>query len=164
MRDWYVIVDGAADPRLYPVVSSASRHACLYQKDYDEETLAALPHLVKLVDGEQLPDLWRQYEAGRFWGIALQSSLELSALRRHLRKFTTARLPDGEVVLYRFWDPRIFRTFCESAEPSQLEEFFGKVETVIADLGADGRRRYNWAGGLQVASAPSQTESQPAGH
>lgn len=156
MQDWYAIVDGAADPRLYQVVSSCSRFACLYQKDYDEETLAAMPHLVKLIDGEQLPDVWRQHESGRFWGIVLQSSLDLPALRRHLRKYTTARLPDGEVVLFRFWDPRVFKTFAENGEPEQLAGFFEKVDIVIVDLGPEGRRRYSWMGGLQVAQAAKQ--------
>lgn len=162
MQDWYAIVDGAADPRLFPVVTSGSCYACLYEKDYDEETLAALPHLVKLVDGEQLPDLWRKHESGRFWGIALQSTLELAALRRHLRKFTTARLPDGEVVLFRFWDPRVFVTFAEHSEAEEIQPFFDKVDTVIADLGPQGRRRYSWAGGIQVAQAPPAAREQPA--
>jgi hypothetical protein len=155
MADWYAIVDGAADARLYPVVRGASQHACLYESDYPEETLAALPHLVKLVNGESLPELWRRHESGRFWGMACRSSLGLKPLRRHLRKFTTARLPQGDVVLFRFWDPRVFATFAESATPEEIGPFFDAIEEVIIDLGPEGRRRYRWDDGLQVAGAPS---------
>ncbi|MEM7666109.1 MAG: DUF4123 domain-containing protein [Pseudomonadota bacterium] len=159
MQGWYAIVDGAADLRLFPVVSASSRYVCLYEDDYDEETLAALPHLVELIDGEQLPDLWRKHEAGRFWGIVLQSSLDLKKLRRHLRKFTTARLPLGDVVLFRFWDPRVFSTFAESGSEEEVAPFFEPIDAVIADLGPEGRRRYAWNGGLQSSHAPSAAQA-----
>lgn len=156
MADWYLVVDGAADPRLFPVIRATRQHACLYEADYPEETLAALPHLVALDPAEQLPELWRRHESGRFWGIALRSPLGFKPLRRHLRKFTTARLPPGDIVLFRFWDPRVFSTFAASATPEEIGPFFDGIETVIADCGPDGRRRYGWDGGLRIA------EGQPA--
>ena len=167
MADWFAVVDGAADPRLYPVIASASEHACLYEADYPEETLAALPHLVRLVPGEQLPELWRRHESGRFWGMAIRSSLGFKPLRRHLRKFTTARLPLGDVVLFRFWDPRVFATFADSATPEEIGPFFQGIEGVIVDLGPGGRRRYWWDGGIRTAeghpsgSAPSPYPPSP---
>lgn len=153
MADWFAIVDGAADPRLYPVIQSSSQHACLYEADYPEETLAALPHLVRMTPGEQLPELWRRHESGRFWGMACLSGLGLKPLRRHLRKFTTARLPLGDVVLFRFWDPRIFATFAESATAEEIGPFFNGIDAVIIDLGAEGRRKYWWEGGLRVSQS-----------
>ncbi len=161
MSGWFAIVDGAADPRLYPVISECSRHACLYEDDYSPETRAALPYLVELIEGEQLPDLWRKHEPGRFWGIVCQSTLEFKALRRHFRRFTTARLPLGDVVLFRFWDPRVFVTFAEQGTEEETGPFFEKVEVVIADLGADGRRRYHWDGGVQSSlSQPADRASE----
>lgn len=163
MQGWFAIVDGAADPRLHPVISECSKHACLYEDDYASDTRATLPYLVELIEGEQLPDLWRTHEPGRFWGIVLQSSLDLTALRRHLRHFTTARLPEGDVVLFRFWDPRIFVTFAENGDAEEVEPFFEKVEAVIADLGPHGRRRYTWDGGVQSSFAqpkPTATDVQ----
>ncbi|MEM9502133.1 MAG: DUF4123 domain-containing protein [Pseudomonadota bacterium] len=160
MQGWYAIVDGAADPRLFPLVTASSQHSCLYEDDYDEDTLAALPHLVALAEGEQLPDIWRKHEAGRFWGIVIQSPLSLKKLRRHLRKFTTARLPEGDVVLFRFWDPRVFATFAESGSEEEVAPFFEMIDAVIADLGQDGRRRYAWNEGLQSSQVPSA--AQPA--
>ncbi|QUL36788.1 DUF4123 domain-containing protein [Erythrobacter sp. JK5] len=161
MSGWFAIVDGAADPRLYPVVTQSSKHVCLYEDDYSEETRAALPYLVELIDGEQLPDLWRKHEPGRYWGIVCQSSLDLPALRRHLRKFTTARLPLGDVVLFRFWDPRVFVTFVEEGSEDEVAPFFEKIAAVIADLGAEGRRRYSWDGALQSSFAQPRA-STPA--
>ncbi|MEL6529148.1 MAG: DUF4123 domain-containing protein [Pseudomonadota bacterium] len=157
MSGWFAIVDGAADPRLYPLISKCSQHACLYEDDYSEETQAALPYLVELIDGEELPELWRKHEPGRFWGIVCQSTLDFKALRRHLRKFTTARLPLGEVALFRFWDPRVFVTFAERGTEEEVGPFFEKIDAVIADLGSDGRRRYSWDGGLQSSFGQPRT-------
>lgn len=157
MAAWYLVVDGAADPRLYPVICQTREHACLYEADYPEETLAALPHLVTLVQGEQLPELWRRHESGRFWGMAIRSALGFKPLRRHLRKFTTARLPLGDVVLFRFWDPRVFATFAQSATPEEIAPFFEGIESVIVDLGAEGRRRYAWDGQAVVQQAQPAT-------
>lgn len=162
MAEWFAVVDGAADPRLYPLIRATREHACLYEDDYDEETLAALPHLVKLVPGEDLPELWRRHESGRFWGMAVRSRLGLKPLRRHLRKFTTARLPLGDVVLFRFWDPRVFVTFAESATPEEIGPFFAAIETVIIDLGPQGRRRYWWDGGIKVAQAEPAVSAAPS--
>ncbi|MEP0189845.1 MAG: DUF4123 domain-containing protein [Erythrobacter sp.] len=153
MQGWYAIVDGAADPRLYPVICETTQHKCLYEDDYAPETRATLPYLVALAEGERLPDLWRQHEPGNFWGIVCQSSLEFTALRRHLRKFTTARLPEGDVVLFRFWDPRVFVTFAEQGDADEVAPFFEKIDNVIADLGAQGRRRYGWNEGLVSSHA-----------
>jgi len=144
------------------VISECSKHACLYEDDYSPETRAALPYLVELVEGEQLPDLWRKHEPGRFWGIVCQSSLELPALRRHLRKFTTARLPLGDVVLFRFWDPRVFATFAEEGTEGEVAPFFENIDAVIADLGPDGRRRYHWDGGLQTSFAEPKAQATEA--
>ena len=150
MSRWFAVVDGAADPRLYDVVASAREHACLYSGEYDSETRKALPYLAALDDGEDLPRLWRTHETGRFWGILMRSDARLGDLRRHLRHFTTARLPLGEVVLFRFWDPRVFATFAISESEDQVAAFFAPIELAIADLGEEGRKRYEWQDGILV--------------
>ena len=64
------------------------------------------------------------------------------------------------MVLFRFWDPRVFTTFAENSEREEIEPFFEKIDTVIADLGPEGRRRYSWANGLQMAQAAPVAHEQ----
>jgi hypothetical protein len=165
MDGWYAIVDGAADPRRYPVIAQTAQNMCLYESDFPAETRAAMAQIVALKEGERLPDLWRKHEAGRFWGIVCHSPLDLKALRRHLRKFATARLPSGDVVLFRFWDPRGFVTFAEHRTAEEVAPFFDQTDIVIADLGPQGCRRYGWSGGLQCSEttpiAPPPDASAP---
>lgn len=150
MMRWYAIVDGAADPRLYDLIVTTKDHACLYAGDYAPETKKALPYIVAMQNKERFSQIWSSNEAGNFWGILCQSAHGLLQLRRHFRHFTTARLPLGEVVLFRFWDPRIFVPFVEKGTSDEIAPFFKGVETFVADLGKEGRKRYSWGNELQT--------------
>jgi len=158
MSQWFAIIDGAADARLYDLISKTRNHACLYTGDYDAETRKALPYVVEMRNGETFSQTWSQHESGRSWGILCRTSLTLTNLRRHLRHFTTARLPDGQVVMFRFWDPRVFKTFVEEGEENEVAPIFKGIELIVADYGVKGRRHYKWQDGLRF----SDTANSPA--
>ena len=160
MSDWYAIVDGAADPRLYGEISASKNYACLYSGDYDDKTRMVLPYLVHMQKDARISKIWQKHESGRYWGMLCQSGLGLKELRRHFRHFTTTIMPDGEVVLFRFWDPRVFAPFSEKAASDELGPFFKNIDTVIIDLGAEGRRRYRWRNGLQTDQRMPQQEKK----
>ena len=124
MSRWYAIVDGAADSRLYDLITSSYDYACLYSGEYDTETRKALPYIVAMQNGEKFSKIWASHEAGQFWGILCKTGMSLAQFRRHLRLFTTAQLPDGEVVMFRFWDPRVFATFAENGSAKEVGPFF----------------------------------------
>ncbi|HMO74209.1 MAG TPA: DUF4123 domain-containing protein [Sphingopyxis sp.] len=163
---WFAVVDGARDPRLVGLVAQTAEHACLYSGDYDEQTRAALPWLVRVDVDEPFAETWRNHESGRFWGIICHSDRSLADLRRQLRKVTTARLPGGRIVLFRFWDPRVFSTFIEHATPEEAGPFFRAADSFIVDLGQGDRRRYEWSGGLRrngmAIAAPAGGSAVPA--
>lgn len=149
MSAWFALVDGARDPRLIGLVSKTADHVCLYSGEYDEDTRAALPWLVRIETAGPFADVWRNHESGRFWGMVCHSDLDLAALRRQFRKVTTARLPGGQIALFRFWDPRVFSTFIENATAEEAEPFFKAADAFIVDLGKGDRRRYHWEDGLR---------------
>jgi len=57
----------------------------------------------------------------------------MTDVRRHLRQFLQAQLPDGRVVLFRFYDPRVWRTYLPTCEPVELQRWF----TGIDEYGAE---------------------------
>jgi len=150
---WFALVDCARDARLYGLVERCSQKACLYSGDYDDETRKALPYLVEVKQDEPLAETWRQYESGQFWGLLCNTERSLAELRRHFRKFTTARLPGGEVVMFRFWDPRVFDTFTAAATPEEIGPMFEGLAGFVGDPGG-GRRRYEWQGRLLINGKP----------
>ncbi|MEO1220660.1 MAG: DUF4123 domain-containing protein [Pseudomonadota bacterium] len=153
MSEWFAVVDCARDARLYSLVEKCSETACLYSGEYDDETRTALPYLVKITQDEPLAETWRQYEGGKFWGILCNTQRDFAALRRHFRKFTTARLPDGEIVMFRFWDPRVFDTFAKSATPEEIAPLFEDISSFVGDPGG-GRRSYQWNEGILINGQP----------
>ncbi len=150
MSRWYAIVDCAADSRLYDLITSSQDYACLYSGKYDAETRKALPYIVAMQNGEKFSKIWTIHEAGQFWGILCKTEMNLAQLRRHLRHFTTAQLPAGEVVMFRFWDPRVFVTFTENGSAKEVGPFLKGIDIVLCDLGENGRKQYTWQNGLSI--------------
>ena len=61
-------------------------------------------------------------------GFACESDAEFSVVFRHFRRFlTVVRERDRRRVLFRFYDPRILRTFLPVCTPDELKQFFGPV-------------------------------------
>ena len=138
MTRLYGVIDTARDKRLFPLVRRSPQFACLFAGDIAEPLDAASPYLVKLTDDTPLKEIWRSQGWGQAWGILVRSSLELKDLRRHLRKFLLVQLPDGNTVFFRFYDPRVWRTYwptCTENEKARwmqgVEEFIAEEETLL---------------------------------
>lgn len=121
---WYAVVDTAQDPALYGMVKQCAQHACLISGKLDPDLAAALPWVVALNASEPLMAAWRTEGEGRNWGILVQSPLPLDYVRLHFKKFLNAMLPDGMTVLFRFYDPRVFRTYIRAATPQERAPWF----------------------------------------
>lgn len=124
---WYALVDTAQDPALIGKVRACREHVCLISGELDPVLAAALPWLVALDMAEPLATAWRTEGDGRNWGILMQSPLPLDDLKRHFKKFLNAMLPDGQTVLFRFYDPRVFRTYIRAATPEERAPWFRGV-------------------------------------
>ena len=160
--DWFAVVDCARDPRLFDVVQATAEHSCLYSGDYDDATAATLPYLVRMSRKDRLFGVWSENESGRYWGILIRSTLPLASLRRELRHFTMARLPKGEVVLFRFWDPRVFVPFAKAAIRDEIAPLFKTIHSIVADLGDGERYVFSWNEGLMVNGKPHRSASHEA--
>ena len=113
---WYGVIDGAQDPRLLSLVQKCANHACLISGELHPDLAPAL-----------MP-VWKRDGAGRNWGIALLSPLDLQHVKLHLKKFLNAKLPDGTIALFRFYDPRVMRTYFSAATPEETAPWFRGIE------------------------------------
>jgi Domain of unknown function (DUF4123) len=52
----------------------------------------------------------------------------MDRLHRHLRRFLQAKLPDGMIVLFRYYDPRVFNTYIRAATPQERAPWFEGVQ------------------------------------
>lgn len=153
----YGVIDLARAPGLYEHVARLAPQGsrCLYEGRLDPRVVRVCPHVVELAEHDPLSDLWRHEGWGRSWGLLMQSRASLQAVRRRLRHFTQAKLPDGQgPVLFRFWDPRVFRVYFPLVEPEQLGEWFRDIDAyIVEDEAGAGLTRFSLDGGRLVTQA-----------
>lgn len=124
---WYALVDTAQDPALYPLVLQSDQQQCLISGEVTPVLAATFPYIVSLETDGPLAAAWRLRGGEGNWGLILQSALSIDALRLHFKKFLSVRLPDGRVVQFRFYDPRVFRSYLHTATPAEREPWFRGV-------------------------------------
>lgn len=136
MSTLYGIVDTAREPKLHRLVTASPNYACLFEGKIPEPLDGAAPYLVQLSDDTPLKSVWRQDGWGKAWGILVRSSLPLKDLRRHLRKFLMVQLPDGQVVFFRFYDPRVWRVYWPTCTPEEQAKWLVGVDEFVAEEAA----------------------------
>jgi Domain of unknown function (DUF4123) len=147
MSNWFALIDTAQDERLYGLVQQCAGRTCLLSGDLAPVLAAASPWLVAIDEREPLVAIWRRHGAGRNWGILIESPLTLADMRKHVRQFLQAMLPDGTVALFRFFDPRIFLKYLPSASPEQQAAWFDGVNQFAVE-GEDGAQHsFRWRRG-----------------
>jgi hypothetical protein len=129
----FAVIDTARDERLYPLVMQAADRACLFGGEVPEPLNRAAPYVVDLKPHEPLFGAWRDEGYGQSWGIMVRSVLPLDALRLHLKHFLVARLPDGMVAQFRFYDPRVFGPYLSSLTAEELARWFNGVSAFLVE-------------------------------
>jgi hypothetical protein len=124
----YGLVDAARDSRLFDLIVRAPDYACLFGGKLDAARLRASPYIVRLTDDLPLVKTWNDEGAGRSWGIKCLAENPLPEVRRHFREFLQAQLPDGRRVLFRFWDPRVWRVYLPTCNKVELKRWFEAVD------------------------------------
>mgnify|MGYP005852756099 CR=1 FL=1 len=123
----FAVVDAARDPAITTLLATAPETACLFSGPLPPVLAAAAPWLVSLEAPSAFRDRFEGAGWQRGWGIVCAADATTAAVRKQLRQFLLASLPDGTAVLFRFYDPRVFVPFMEAAEPPALDAWFGPV-------------------------------------
>ena len=133
MSTLYIVVDAARDKRIYDLVHDALFPMCLFRTEVVSPVGRAAPYLVPVEHAERLVEAWRKVGRGESWGLFLRSSEQQARLRQRLRTFNQAKLPDGRVVLFRWWDPRVFRVYLPTCDAADLNQWFASVEEYVCE-------------------------------
>lgn len=129
-RPAFAVLDGASIDDLPALLQKHAPEAmCLFSGDLDPMLAAAAPYLLPLKDGSAATQLALRDGWNAHWGIVLVTDADttLLALRSHLRKILRVAAPGGESMLFRFYDPRAFRTVVPSFDAQQHQHFFGPI-------------------------------------
>jgi hypothetical protein len=142
----YVILDGAQNPTLLEALhaDNSPPWRCLFTGQLEPDMATVAPYLVEL---EQSSAFTRRLLAegwGKNWGVYLTSQLALPALWRNVRQQVHVYGPDLESLYFRFYDPRVMRSYLPTCTTQQLTEFFGPVDFYIAE-GEEPARAHAWS-------------------
>jgi hypothetical protein len=132
------ILDPARDPRIYrALLESRLEFRCLYAGKLPRELEMNAPQLVELSATSGLLQRWLEEGWGQAWGVLLRID-DPSNLRHHLRKFLKVRDEQGRSLLFRFYDPRVLRTYLPTCVESELGLLFGPIDAWMCES-EDGR-------------------------
>jgi hypothetical protein len=130
----YAILDGARNPGIYPAVcESGAAYTCLYRGELDDDLATAAPYLLRLEKNHPFTERLATDGWGDSWGIFLRSAVDLRALRRHFRKFLMVYGPDAQPLYFRYYDPRVLRTYLPTCNAAELEIMFGPVASYMVE-------------------------------
>jgi hypothetical protein len=61
----------------------------------------------------------------------------LEALRRHLRRFLRVRDHTGQVLYFRYYDPRVLRVYLPTCLRSEISTIYGPISKFVAEPEAE---------------------------
>jgi len=125
-RNVYAILDGASVPELrMKLWEHGPQHACLFRGDLEPDMAEVAPYLVKL-KAESDFCTWLLAEGwGRHWGVFALSAAGLLAMRKHFTALVDVYDEDGNAMIFRYYDPRVLRTFLPTCTPAEIDEVSG---------------------------------------
>ncbi len=141
-REVFALLDGAMVRRLPDFLEDEeAEHAPLLPLLNEEpEEITRATYLTRVtrdspVAAWLLSDGW-----GAKWGIWLSAAAgtEFDDILGHLRELAQVRLPDGRIVYFRYYDPRVWRTFVPTCDAAQLDHLFS-LPIVYGCESEDGR-------------------------
>jgi hypothetical protein len=124
----FAVLDACEAPEVLKRVAEvgSDRAVCLFRGKLESEILAVAPYLIR-VDNSILDWLVKT-----FWdepcGIFIIAKSNLTKMQKHLRKFLVVNLPGKEIAYFRFYDPRVLRSFLSTCLKTELREFYGPIE------------------------------------
>jgi len=134
-RDVWMIVDSARDPTIYGLLLECfySTHACLFAGTLAPELKIVAPYLIPLEYEDKQTRKFLRNAWGNSWGVFLRCDDRQDFIRRHLRTLLTVRNPQGQRMLFRFYDPRVLRRYLPTCTAEELQQVFGPIECFWAE-------------------------------
>jgi hypothetical protein len=127
----FAVLDGGSVPDLLDKLYGAQRpeFECLYTGDIKPDLAEVAPYLVRLEPKSEFTE-WVIGEGwGKHWGVFVVAPVDFLAMRHHLRRFLMVHGSDGKLFYFRYYDPRVLRTYLPSCNAGELTELFGPVKT-----------------------------------
>jgi hypothetical protein len=132
----WAVLDCARDPAIYgTLIESRLEFRSLYSGTVPRALEMNSPQLVELLPGHRLTERLLGASWGQAWGIFLRID-DAANLRHHLRKFLKVRDEQGRRMLFRYYDPRVLRSYLPTCTPEELAQVFGPIHSFVMESAA----------------------------
>lgn len=133
-RSVYAVLDGASIPGLLSkLYQHQPDHFCLYRGELPPDMAEVAPYLVHLQINAEFTTWVTSEGWGKHWGIFALSSADLRSLRQHFRGFLTVYDPNTRPMLFRYYDPRVLRSYLPTCNSEELAAIFGPVDSYLVE-------------------------------
>jgi len=130
----YALLDAARSPRVLELLKeSKEEYQSLYEGDKGVTIAPWGPWLVRLPAESPLLEALVKEGWGESWSVFLTAKASFAEVRKHFRHFLLVRLPDGREVYFRFYDPRVLRTFLPTCSVNESAELFGPIQGFVTE-------------------------------
>jgi Domain of unknown function (DUF4123)/Inner membrane component of T3SS, cytoplasmic domain len=130
----FALLDAARGYKVREVLSgSEDEFQSLYEGAQGKELADVAPYLARL--GARSRSLERLVHDGwgQSWGVYLTCDQPFKEVRKHFRRFLLVKTEDGRELYFRFYDPRVLRTFLPTCTTREAAEFFGPVGRYLCE-------------------------------
>ena len=126
----HAVVDGARDTRILPLLRATGlEYTCLFSGPLSPALQAAAPYLVHLSPSAALTRQVLELGWGQGWAVFMQAPahVTLAQLRRHLRTLLRVQDEAGRILMFRFYDPSVLRTYLPTCTEDEVAQVLGPI-------------------------------------
>ena len=132
----YAVLDGASVEQLPQLLwEHEPENICLYRGELEPDIAAVAPYLVKLEYDHPFTKLVCEEGWGNHWGIfaVTPAEVDIRTLRQHFRKFLMVYDPDGKLIYFRYYDPRVLRAYLPTCNAEDINIVFGPIGSYVLE-------------------------------
>jgi hypothetical protein len=130
----YVVLDGASAPHLPQMLARLEvESVCLFRGELAPDVAQMAPYLAVFKPDTPFAEWLLQEGWGKHWGIFALSKADFRTMRKHFRTFLKVYGPDLKPLYFRYYDPRVLRTYLPTCNKQELRTIFGPVIRYIVE-------------------------------
>lgn len=120
----YAVIDGAAVKDLrFKLWEMQPEHCCLWAGKLEPDMEEVAPYLILLPRFTEITN-WLVEQIEQYsCGIYVRTKNTMPDVRKQLRKFLMVSDEQKNIMLFRFYDPRVFSEFMKIMDESQKKQF-----------------------------------------
>lgn len=130
----FALLDGASVPDLLDKLYELKpEYECLYRGELQPDMAEVAPYLVRLEAESPFANWVLEQGWGNHWGVFVLAAADLHQLRQHFRRLLIVHDPTGKPLYFRYYDPRVLRSYLPTCNGEELAAFFGPVTAFLLE-------------------------------